>query len=333
MKKVFVKDTVLIFFKHCCVFLIAALTFLGCSSKKSIPKMAENPIIRNIYTADPSARVGKDGRLYVYPSHDVDPPRGCDLMDQYHVFSTDDMVHWKDHGEILRATQVPWGRKEGGFMWAPDCVYKNGLYYFYFPHPSGKEWNKTWKVGIATSKKPASDFVVQGYLELGNDNFAMIDPCVFVDDDGQAYFYYGGGDRCAGGKLKDNMSELASPLVFMEGLKDFHEATWVFKRKGVYYLTYADNHRENGKGANRLCYATSTSPLGPWTPRGVYLDPTGCDTSHGSVVEYKGQWYAFYHNSVLSGKGNLRSVCVDKLYFNADGSIQKVKQTGLNTIK
>ncbi len=299
-----------------------------CFDRSFAQQLAQNPFITGIYTADPSARVFKDGRLYVYASHDVDPPRGCDLMDQYHVFSTDDMVNWKDNGEILRASQVPWGRKEGGFMWAPDCVYKNGIYYFYFPHPSGTDWNKTWKIGIATSKKPASDFVAKGYLETGNDNFAMIDPCIFIDDDGQAYFYYGGGNRCAGTKLKDNMTEIAQPLVYMEGLKDFHEAAWVFKRNGLYYLTYADNNKVNGKGANRLNYATSKSPLGPWTYGGVYLDPTGCDTSHGSVVEYKGQWYAFYHNDVLSGRGNLRSICVDKLYFNADGSIQKVIQTG-----
>jgi beta-xylosidase len=331
MPNFFLKEIKIALLKATTVLLVAAATiFSGCKSQKSIPisKSSENPFIRHMYTADPSARVFKDGRLYVYASHDVDPPRGCDLMDQYHVFSTDNMVNWKDHGEILRASQVPWGRKEGGFMWAPDCVYKNGTYYFYFPHPSGTEWNKTWKIGIATSKKPASDFVVQGYLEVGNDNYAMIDPCVFIDDDGQAYFYYGGGNRCAGAKLKSNMSELAQPLIFMEGLKDFHEATWVFKRDGLYYLTYADNNKVNGKGANRLNYATSKSPLGPWTYRGVYLDPTGCDTSHGSVVEYKGQWYAFYHNDVLSGRGNLRSICVDKLYFNADGTIQKVIQTG-----
>ena len=111
--------------------------------------VAQNPFVTNIYTADPSAHVWADGRLYVYPSHDIAPPRGCDLMDQYHVYSTDDMVHWKDHGEILRAANVPWGRPEGGFMWAPDCAYKNGIYYFYFPHPSGTEWNKTWKIGRA----------------------------------------------------------------------------------------------------------------------------------------------------------------------------------------
>jgi beta-xylosidase len=295
----------------------------------SILSAKENPFVRDIYTADPSAHVWADGRLYVYPSHDVAPPRGCDLMDKYHVFSTDDMIHWTDHGQILEAKDVPWGRPEGGFMWAPDCAYKNGKYYFYFPHPSGTDWNNTWKVGIAVSDKPAGDFKVVGYIEGIADAFAMIDPCIFVDDDGQAYFYYGGGGRCKVARLKDNMTELAEPLQDVVGLQDFHEAAWMHKRNGVYYLSYADNHRENNKGANRLNYATSDSPLGPWTYRGIYLDPTGCDTSHGSIVEYKGQWYAFYHNSVLSGQGNLRSICVDKLYYNEDGTIQKVVQTGM----
>ncbi|MDR1505262.1 MAG: family 43 glycosylhydrolase [Prevotella sp.] len=283
----------------------------------------KNPFIRHMYTADPSARVWADGRLYVYASHDIAPPRGCDLMDQYHVFSTDDMVNWVDHGEILRSSQVPWGRPEGGFMWAPDCAYKDGTYYFYFPHPSGSEWNKTWKVGIATSNKPASDFKVQGYLDLGEDNFAMIDPCVFTDDDGQVYFYYGGGDRCKGAKMKDNMIELDGKLQEMIGLDDFHEATWVHKYNGTYYLSYSDNN----PGANRKKYATSNSPLGPWKYQGIYMDPTDCDTNHGSIVEYKGQWYAFYHDSSLSGKGNLRSICVDKLYYNTDGTIKKVIPT------
>ena len=149
---------------------------VGCAAQK-------NPFITHMYTADPSAHVWDDGRLYVYASHDIDPPRGCDLMDKYHVFSTDDMVHWKDHGEILRSENVEWGRPEGGFMWAPDCAYKDGTYYFYYPHPSGTDWNNTWKVGVATSKKPAGNFKDQGYMP-GIGGFAMIDPCVFIDDDG-----------------------------------------------------------------------------------------------------------------------------------------------------
>ena len=243
-------------------------------------------------------------------------------MDQYHVFSTADMVNWRDEGEILRASQVEWGRPEGGFMWAPDCAFKDGKYYYYFPHPSGTAWNKTWKIGVAVSTKPASDFKSVGYIQgLGGD--AMIDPCVFIDTDGQAYLYYGGGARCAAAKLKSNMTEIDGESQPMTGLTDFHEATWVFKRNGIYYLTYADNHPH----FNRLQYATSSHPLGPWTSKGVYLDVTDCDTSHGSVVEFKGKWYQFYHNCSLSGKGNLRSICVDVLNFDADGNILKVEQT------
>jgi arabinoxylan arabinofuranohydrolase len=286
-----------------------------------------NPFVSHIYTADPSAHVWEDGRLYVYPSQDIAPPRGCDLMDKYHVFSTDDMVHWKDHGEILSAKDISWGRPEGGFMWAPDCAYKDGTYYFYFPHPSGSDWNHTWKIGVATSSKPDRDFKEQGSIP-GLGGFSMIDPAVFIDDDGQAYMAYGGGGSCQIGKLKENMVEIDGAMRDVsKELEDYHEGPWLFKRQGTYYLMYADNHVEAGRGANRLRYARSQSPLGPWAHQGILLDPTGCDTSHGSIVEYKNRWYLFYHNSSLSGENCLRSICVDKLHFNGDGSIAKVVQT------
>ena len=300
----------------CQLLLFALLISVSCFS--------QNPFITSIYTADPSAHVWADGRLYVYPSHDIDPARGCDLMDRYHVYSTDDMVNWRDEGEILNASQVEWGRKEGGFMWAPDCAYRNGTYYYYFPHPSESKWNNSWKIGVATSKKPASDFTSAGYIK-GIDSSSMIDPCVFIDTDGQAYFYFGGGSKCAGGKLKDNMVEIDGGMQKMEGLVDFHEATWVFKRNGIYYLTYADNHGRE----NQLRYATSNNPLGPWKYQGVFLGSTDCDTNHGSVVEYKGKWYMFYHNQNISntGHGNLRSICVDYVNFNDDGTIKLIEQT------
>ena len=282
-----------------------------------------------LYTADASGHVWNiDGKevLYVYASHDMEPAKGCDRMDRYHVFSTEDMVNWTDHGEIMNAATVRkhagWGCE--GFMWAPDCVYNplNKTYYFYFPHPtSTANWNSTWRVGVATSKYPDKEFRVVAYVE---GMPSEIDPCVFVDDDGQPYIYNGGGGKCYGGKLqKDDWTKLEGAVKPMTGLKDFHEAAWVHKRNGIYYLSYADNN----PGANRLNYATGNSPLGPWTYQGIYLQPTSCDTSHGSIVEYKGQWYAFYHSSDFSGEGNLRSVCVDKLYYNSDGSIQVVKQT------
>jgi hypothetical protein len=299
---------------------LAILVFVAAFG--ALPGNAANPFITTIYTADPSAHVWSDGRLYVYASHDIDPPRGCDLMDRYHTFSTDNMVDWRDEGEILNSSQVSWGRKEGGFMWAPDAAYRNGIYYFYFSHPSDTKWNDTWKIGVATSTRPSSGFKDAGYIK-GVGGFAMIDPAVFIDTDGQAYLYYGGGGHCAVVKLKPDMTEIDGEPQPITGLADFHEATWVFKRNGIYYLAYADNHPEN----NQMQYATSPGPLGPWTSRGVYLLSTGCATTHGSAVEYKGQWYQFYQNKSVSGQDTLRSICVDKLEFNNDGSIRTVVQT------
>lgn len=160
----------------------------------------------------------------------------------------------------------------------------------------------------------------------------LIDPCVFVDDDGQAYIYNGGGGTCKGGRLKDNMMELDGAMRTMEGLVDFHEATWIHKYNGVYYLSYSDNHepgQEGVAGWNRMHYAISDHPLGPWKHMGIYMQPTRPETgvtNHGSIVQYKGQWFAFYHNSALSGDPWLRSVCVDRLYHNADGTIRMVEQ-------
>jgi beta-xylosidase len=290
---------------------------------------AGNPVVTHMHTADPTARVMADGRLYLYPSTDTYPARGSDFMDGYNVFSTDDMVTWTDHGEILHSRDVEWGRPEGGFMWAPDCVFKDGTYYYYFPHPTGSEdWGTTWKMGIATSKSPTSGFEVQGYIP---DLLPLIDPNVFIDDDGQAYFYYGGaqkGHPCYGGKLKDNMMEIDGEMQLMKGLKKFHEGPFVFKRKGIYYMIYPDHNKKGKVFGNNMHYAISDNPLGPWEHKGAIMDPTGIETSHGSVVEFKGQWYLFYHNGALSGKGNLRSVCFDKLYFDKKGNIKKVIQTG-----
>ncbi len=337
------------------IFVLTALAAIAFSCAPKASRTVElpqgpNPFITHMYTADPSAHVWEDGRLYVYASHDVVPAFGCDMMDQYHVFSTDDMVNWTDHGQILEAADVPWDvpivmdpstGREGKFMWAPDCAYKDGKYYFYFPHPSGPTWNDTWKIGIAVSDSPASGFVCLDHTLIGLPERGEIDPCVFVDDDGQAYFYYGGGGRAFGAKLKDNMVELDGELQQMEGLEDFHEATWIHKRNGIYYLSYSDNHDANWNdgvvGDNRLRYATSTSPLGPWEHRGIYMEPTDSYTNHGSIVEFKGRWGAFYHNSNLSARNGefndwLRSACVDPLYYNEDGTIQIVKQSTLGTV-
>jgi hypothetical protein len=274
-----------------------------------------------MFTADPSAHVWKDGRLYVYPSTDQAPPKGYQKMDAYHVFSTDDMITWKDHGEILNSSQVDWGRKEGGFMWAPDCAYKNGMYYFYFPHPSGTDFKKTWKIGVATSTKPDSDFKVQTYIK-GIES--LIDPCVFIDDDGQAYFYHGGPKVAHCYKLKENMMEIDSERHIIEGLDGFREGLFIFKRKDIYYAIYPDDFPK----FNKMRYAISDNPLGPFECKGVFLGSTDVITMHGSVVEYKDQWYVFYHNGNLSGGiATNRSICFEPIYFNEDGTINRVEQS------
>jgi len=300
-----------------------------CIGEEKNFKYTGNPLVRDRYTADPSARVWADGRLYVYPSQDQFPSRGCDLMDKYHVYSTDDMVNWVDHGQILEAADVPWREEEladnATFMWAPDCIYRDGKYYFYYPHPSKNPWNSNWKIGVAVSDKPASDFVPEPTWIEGTAS--EIDPCVFIDDDGQAYLYNGGGGRCFVTKLKDNMLELDGEpqRIPSTQIPRFHEGPWVFKRENKYYFMYpADNGSEKG---DEMRYSMSDSPMGPWTYKGVVLEPTGCGTSHGSIVEFKDQWYLFYHNQMLSNNGTLRSICFDKLYFNEDGTMQLVKQT------
>jgi len=180
---------------------------------------------------------------------------------------------------------------------------------------------------VATSEKPTSGFKVQGYIPGLNPR---IDPNVFIDDDGQAYFYFGGGHygRPQGGRLKDNMMEIDGKMKKMRGIRRVHEGPFVFKREGIYYMIYPDFYKKGKIYGNRMRYAMSDKPLGPWKHKGILLGPTGIETSHGSVVQYKGQWYLFYHNGGLSGEGNLRSVCFDRVFFNEDGTMQKVVQTG-----
>ena len=206
-------------------------------------------------------------------------------------------------------------------MWAPDCAFKDGVYYYYFPHPSGTDFKKTWKIGVATSTKPASEFKMQGYIK---DLPSLIDPCVFIDDDNQAYLYIAGYKECYGVKLKENMVEIDGELIKQTGLDGLREGPFVFKRNDIYYMIYPDDFPK----FNKMRYAMSKNPLGPWENNEVFLDSTDVITTHGSVVEYKGQWYLFYHNGNLSGGiATNRSICFDRLYFNEDGTINMLKQT------
>ena len=285
---------------------------------------AQNPIITGQFTADPTARVF-EGKLYLYPSHDIPSPierlKEWFCMADYHVFSSENLVDWTDHGMILSQENVPWVDSESYSMWAPDCVYKDGKYYFYFPaSPKGK---KGFNVGVAIADKPYGPFKP---LPEPIKGVGGIDPCVLLDTDGQAYLYWSGrGLNVA--KLKDNMTELASEPVLVADVEDgFKEGPLAFKRNGKYYLTYPWVKDKT----ECLAYAMSDNPMGPFEYKGIIMEqsPTGCWTNHHSLVEYKGQWYLFYHHNDYSPEFDKnRSVRVDSLTFNPDGTIQLVTPT------
>jgi len=313
---------------------------------------AQNPIIRDQYTADPTARVFNN-KVYVYPSHDILPPQGqrqdwfC--MADYHVFSSESLTEWTDHGTILTQQAVPWGNPEGYAMWAPDCVSRHGNYYLYFPD-APKE-GRGFAVGVAVADRPEGPFTCMKEPIKG---ISGIDPCVLIDDDGSAYIYWSGmGIR--GARLKDNMTELEGELREVtlpkrEGMPDkpsllvggeemkglpegFKEGPFAFKRDGWYYLTFPWVRGDTSGGKNpteTLAYAMSKSPLGPWDFKGIIMaeHENSCWTNHHSIMEYRGQWYLFYHwNDYSPRDDKRRSARIEAIAFNADGTIREVKKT------
>jgi hypothetical protein len=294
-----------------------------------LPALAQNPLIMDQFTADPTARVF-EGKLYLYPSHDILATPGHGrvgwfAMNDYHVFSSENLTSWIDHGKILTERKVPWADSTAYSMWAPDCVMKDGKYYFYFPAmPNNKLNGGSFGIGVAVSSKPYGPFVPQAQ-PISDVN--GIDPNVFIDADGQAYLYWAEGKFYAA-KLKSNMLELDSKPEVLANFpeKGLKEGPFMFKRNGTYYLTYP--HVQNK--TERLEYATSNNPLGPFKFAGVIMDESasGCWTNHQSIVKYKKQWYLFYHDDDLSPKfDKSRSVRADSLFFNADGTIRKVVPT------
>jgi len=291
---------------------------------------AQNPIIRNQFSADPSARVFGN-RVYVYPSHDILAVEGKGrvgwfCMEDYHVFSSANLTDWVDHGMIVQQNSVPWVRPNSYSMWAPDCIERNGKFYFYFPS-SPKDtaaYGRGFTVGVAIADKPEGPFVPQAMPIKG---VRGIDPNVFIDKDGQAYLYWASGNIFVA-KLKENMLELASEPKIVGELpqKGLKEGPYLFERNGLYYMTYPHVEAKT----ERLEYAIGNSPLGPFRFSGVIMDesPTGCWTNHQSIIEWKGQWYLFYHHNDYSPSfDKARSVRADSLFFNDDGTIRKVLPT------
>lgn len=314
--------------------------------------MPDQPLITHLFTADPSAHVF-NGRIYIYPSHDRETrlpsnDNGDQYdMNDYHVFSLDSVGETvMDHGVALTLKGVPWASKQ---LWAPDAAAKDGVYYLYFP---ARDKEGIFRIGVAVGLAPEGPFTAEPEPIAGSYS---IDPCSFVDEDEQAYLYFGG---IWGGQLqcwqfgrfdpdaeepsgnisalmprvarlsKDMLSftgevvslsildEAGQPLRADDHERRFFEASWMHKRDGIYYFSYSTGD------THYLVYATGDNPLGPFTYRGRILEPVIGWTTHHSIVEFEGKWYLFYHDASLSGgKNHLRCVKVKEIFYGSDGDI------------
>ncbi|MFC6102084.1 glycoside hydrolase family 43 protein [Olivibacter domesticus] len=354
--------------KKISIWLLAIPFIYACSGNQQQSKKSEKgeeqrqrflspPLIRSIYTADPSAHVF-DGKIYIYPSHDIDAgtPENDNgehfAMRDYHVLSMNDINgQVTDHGVALDVKDIPWAKQQ---LWAPDAAYKNGTYYLYFP---AKDKNDIFRIGAATSTNPMGPF--KALKEPIEGSYSM-DPAVFIDDDENAYMYFGGiwggqlqrwetdsyeangsltdlkqddapAISCRVAKLKANMIEFDGPvekvlLVDSAGKpilggdhnRRFFEGAWMHKYKGRYYFTYSTGD------THFLAYAIGNSPIGPFTYAGHFMKPVQGWTTHHSIIETEGKWYIFYHDTELSGKTHLRNVKVTELTHNPDGTLKMI---------
>lgn len=293
----------------------------------SSPSTAQNPVIRDQYSADPTARVF-GGRVYLYPSHDiispVAPERRWFAMADYHVFSSTDLTDWTDHGVILDQKQVPWANHEGYAMWAPDCVEHQGRYYLLFP--SGLATERGFGIGVATAPSPIGPFT-PAVKPL--DGVKGIDPCMLQTSRGESYLFWAGNGGITVARMNDDYQSLAETPKTITGLPDgFKEGPFAFERNGLFYLTFPWVRQKDG--TETLAYAMSKSPEGPYTFKGIIMDewPDKCWTNHHSIVQYRGQWYLFYHHNDYSPSfDKCRSVRIDSLNFRPDGTIVKVEPT------
>lgn len=292
-----------------------------------------NPIITHMYTADPTARVF-NGRIYVYASHDLDEQRGYDMVD-YHIFSSDDMVNWQDHGEALNAKDMNWVDK----LYAPDCVYNEntGKYYLFFPNGGNN-------IGVAVSDNPAGPFhdllgsplITRDY---GNSSVPwLFDPNVLIDDDGQAYLYFGGGmpgtgDNARGIRLNETFTGFTDSAATTIPAPGFFEAAFTYKRADKYYFTYSTNGEDN-QGI-RIDYLMSDNPMTGFEYIGTVIDnppENQGNNNHHSIVDYQGNTYVFYHNRKLAlsqglTSGYQRSITFDRLNFDENGRITPTRMT------
>ena len=291
-----------------------------------------NPIFTDAWTCDPAPLVVGD-RLYVYTGEDIYKdgeniglPGNYNIAD-WRVYSTTDMVHWRSHGVKLRPEDFPNGKK--GIAWAAQCIQKGDKFYWYVTYntPSGGQC-----IGVAIGDTPVGPFkphpkpLVEDKDTPGR-GWNDIDPTVLIDDDGTAWLSWGHTNNYVA-KLKDNMIELDGEITDT-GMQNYTEGPWLYKRNGMYYNFYPGM----GRGGEVINYSTAKDLKGPWTFRGQVTGAAkNSFTIHPGVIDFKGRTFLFYHNGTLDrdgqkGQGLRRSVCVDELFFNEDGTVKPLTQT------
>ncbi len=279
-----------------------------------------NPIISTVFSADPSVHVWDHNKeeIWIYASHDEVMSNTHDAMSSYHVFSSKDMVNWTDYGCVLHLDDVKWAISN---MWAIDAAYRHGQYYLIFC--ALEEKTGMYRTGVATSKNPQGPFVDQGFIEgveWGQD------PALFVDEDDTPYLFWGLGGQCFAVELTDDLMhikpetkvELTSQLTWV------FEGPFVHKYNGKYYLTYPGLYKD--EWPERMYYAIADKPLGPYEFQGEYIPlyEGHSGTNHGSVVEFKGKWYAFHHSAWISGISESRNLMCDYLTYDETGKINPI---------
>ncbi|WP_437540648.1 glycoside hydrolase family 43 protein [Sorangium sp. So ce367] len=310
----------------------AALLLCGVTAFPSV-SLADNPVVQTIYTPDPAPMV-HDDTVYLYTGHDEDSATDWFTMNEWRVYSSKDMVNWTDHGSPLKFSDFSWAK---GDAWAGQAIHRNGKFYYYVPVTSRSLNRMT--IGVAVSDSPTGPFKDALGKPLITADCGDIDPTPFIDDDGQAYLYWGNPSVCYV-KLNQDMISYQGDVVRVPmtaesfgqrtGKDDgrhktkYEEGPWLYKRDGLYYLVYAA-----GPISEYIAYSTSTKPTGPWTYRGVIMPTEGSSfTNHAGVIDFKGSSYFFYHNGALPGGGGYhRSAAVERFTFNADGTFPTIKMT------
>jgi beta-xylosidase len=304
------------------------------AQKNNAITITGNPIIKNKYTADPGAFVYKDS-VYLYTGHDeAAPGKEGYVMHEWLCFSSGNMVDWKEHSVPLMVKDFTWAKDDA---WASQVIERNGKFYWYVATEHATIPGKA--IGVAVSDKPTGPFKdARGSALITNDMTSTeskmmwddIDPSVIIDSDGQAYLFWG-NRKCYYAKLKPNMTEIDGEIKTVE-LPDYTEAPWIHKQNGWYYLSYASSFPE------KISYAMSRSVNGPWKYKGILNEVAGnSNTNHQAIINFKGKNYFIYHNGSLPTDGGSfrRSVCIDYLYYNSDGSIKRIVMTseGVKPVK